>query len=195
MRTQERKEQRKEDLAVLRSNATQSYLKRIKGKKCSCCWSTLDHLNAKPRRLNKCYNCFREMHNRLATQAKERKRSDPKTYISHKASMFAATAKQRGHERSISKAYLIALYDYQQWKCLFTWTELQTKDSSHRSDYLTLDRLDNSLWYIPGNVCLTTRDFNQTIKKGIPVEFIHEHMPKISNIITTTHKETINLPL
>lgn len=188
--TEELKEKTKESCERKKAEV----MDRVIWKRCNKCNCQLDNdkFHAQAWGL-KCYDCFREMMNQSVRKQKERIKCDPEEYIKNKFHVYIATAKQRWVEWDVSLEVLMEIYRIQEGRCLFTGVELQTCDEKQYVDYLTLDRLDNNIWYISGNVAFVSREFNQMIKKNIPIEFIEEHMPKIYKMMNEHCERTKSL--
>lgn len=148
--------------------------------KCSRCkeikplidWPIARDKQKYPYRLSYCRNCRRK-------QMYERINRSPKNMMNDRFNKINLRAKRENVEFSMTKEYLIRLFEYQKGRCFYTDEILSVILGSGRDrNGLSIDRIDNAIGYINENIVLCTNRFN-TIKSNMTLEEIKMWMPPI----------------
>ncbi|MAE82201.1 MAG: hypothetical protein CMB80_05675 [Flammeovirgaceae bacterium] len=130
-----------------------------------------------PSRLSYCYRCRRK-------QKDSSRDTNAEAFLGYRVSSLKTHRHQRciPQEFNIDKKYLLSLYKKQNGKCCYTREDLllrtgdRKKSSKDNGHILSVDRVDNSLGYIQGNVVLCSNRANQ-IKSDMSLQEFKEWMP------------------
>lgn len=104
------------------------------------------------------------------------------SYISHKVQQAKRNAKNKNLEFSIDTKFMKELLAKQNNQCAYSGYELGKIGDGYLSP--SIDRIDNSLGYIPGNVQWLSWRVNEMKKDMLPNEFI-ELCKRITERATT----------
>jgi len=102
----------------------------------------------------RCRKCFRERE--VKKYEKEKSEISIDRTISKKLVVARRHAKERRREFSLTKEYVISLWEIQCKKCFYSGIEMKTQISSsgELNKSVSIDRIDSSKGYIEGNIVL-----------------------------------------
>lgn len=104
-----------------------------------------------------------------------------KTDWRRRFTVLLGAAKSRGKQPvQIDRDYLLAQLAAQNHRCYYSGVEL-TLNAPNRYDSVSIDRLDNSLGYVPGNVVITIWRINRAKSNLSAQDFISMCRTVISN--------------
>lgn len=94
----------------------------------------------------------KEQHAAYMKQYRTNKRGTLAKLLTDVLSQSKANARKRGHEHDIDRAYITHLYHEQRGTCYWTGLPIAPSVDNQHPMQPSLDRLDNSVGYVPGNV-------------------------------------------
>ena len=136
-------------------------------KKCESCWVRIEEKRM-------CEEC-KTSNAILYRKSRDNKPKDFKWLLKYRYNSISSWAKWRWLSFNIWDNYLDWLRDKQEWKCAITWEKfvLSWKDKKTKA---SVDRFDNSKWYIEWNIMFVSYWINER-KWDMSLEELKEYMP------------------
>lgn len=94
----------------------------------------------------------------------------PDVYVANKMCSLYGNAQRRGVDFELSFAKLKKVMHTK--KCYFTGAKLNRIDGD--PNQLSIDRLDNNVGYVDGNIVACARSFNEHVKNNLTVEQVKQ---------------------
>lgn len=133
--------------------------------------------NSRPDGLKvRCRQCHREAErarrqlNPEAEKTKRRQRN-ARNWISTRLRDARAHAKTKDREFTLTVPYMRSVYDSQQGRCYWTGVELEVSPLPHHPWQPSLDRIDSTKGYVPGNVVWAAWVVNRMKSDYTPEQF------------------------
>jgi hypothetical protein len=123
-------------------------------------------------RLTFCFPC-------KSTRANRRRNSGPRAYLTDRCSAARTRARNLGTDFNLTADHLVSTYDRQDGKCFYTDVPLviAVGNGQRDRDAISIDRVDNGVGYLKGNVVLVSTRTN-TMKSDATLDEMAIWMPE-----------------